>query len=155
LSNTSNGTATVNASGAGAIIVAGSGDADINATGGSTSLTAGTGNMSIGVSGTNNTLSFTDYYLADDLALFMFGNDLQFGESGSQNTININSQNDASNHVDRFELSDGKYLTDSDVNNLIQQISAYAVNNGISLNSLQDVQNNTQIMALVAGSWHS
>jgi len=52
-------------------------------------------------------------------------------------------------------LSDGTYISNTDVNQLIQTMTAYASGNGIQLTSVSDVKNNQDLMNLVAGSWHS
>jgi glycine cleavage system H lipoate-binding protein len=59
------------------------------------------------------------------------------------------------NPVDTIQLADGSLLTAADIDAVVQQMSAYAVKEGISLNSLDSVKHDENLMALVAGSWHA
>jgi hypothetical protein len=77
---------------------------------------------------------------------------MQYGE---QDRVEIVRQNRNRSSIERFELADGSYLTDADVNQLIQQMAAFAVDEGIAMNSLDDVRNNQDLMTLVANAWHS
>lgn len=57
--------------------------------------------------------------------------------------------------VEKLQLSDGTYISNTDVNQLIQTMTAYAASNGIQLTSVTDVRNNQDLMTMVANSWHS
>lgn len=57
--------------------------------------------------------------------------------------------------IERIELADGSYLADADVNQLIQQMAVFAVDEGIAMKSLDDVRNNQELMALVVNAWHT
>ena len=90
----------------------------------------------------------------DNIALFMSYGDLYLGYSETD-VIKINNQSDDKDKVERFELADGSYLTDSDINQLIQDMSAYAVSEGIALTSLDDVRAQTELMMMIAERWQA
>ncbi|MEZ4600501.1 MAG: cadherin-like domain-containing protein [Syntrophotaleaceae bacterium] len=89
------------------------------------------------------------------IALFRSGNNLQVGYGADDQITISNYFSDDSYKVDELQLGDGSYLTDGDVNQLIQQMAAFAVDEGIAMNSLDDVRNNQELMTLVANAWHS
>jgi hypothetical protein len=56
--------------------------------------------------------------------------------------------------VEEVHLTDdGAYLTSSDIDAIIQQMSAYAVKEGIVLDSLDAVRRNESLMTLVSATW--
>jgi Ca2+-binding RTX toxin-like protein len=89
------------------------------------------------------------------VALFRNGNNLEVGY-GVDDQFSVSNYFTNDNYkVDEVQLADGSYLTDADVNQLIQQMAAFAVDEGIAMNSLNDVRNNQELMTLVANSWHT
>ena len=38
---------------------------------------------------------------------------------------------------------------------MIQDVTTYAMNGGITLNSANDIRNNEQLMSIVSNSWHA
>jgi hypothetical protein len=76
-------------------------------------------------------------------------------KSNSTDKITIVNQTTASNDIDLLELNNGYYLTDANINQVIQDMTAYATNNSISLTSLNDVKNDANLMAIVNGAWHT
>ena len=56
--------------------------------------------------------------------------------------------------IEKVQLSDGFFLTDSDINLVIQQMTAYANDHGISLTSVDDVKGNQDLMNIIVQSWH-
>jgi hypothetical protein len=38
---------------------------------------------------------------------------------------------------------------------VIQAMSSYATNNSVSFTSLNDVENNTNLMGIINGAWHA
>jgi len=69
--------------------------------------------------------------------------------------ITVLGQSNAANQIERFEIGSNLYMTNIDINNLIQDMSAYAVENGILMTNVDDVRNNAGLMQLVANSWNS
>jgi Ca2+-binding RTX toxin-like protein len=102
-------------------------------------------------SGTN-TLAFDSGIIKANIALFQNGSNLQIGFTNSSgDQITTNSMSDLS----KIQLSDGQYLTNTDVNLIIQDMSSYATTNSVSLTSLSDVESNSGLMAIINGAWHA
>lgn len=57
--------------------------------------------------------------------------------------------------IERVELSNGEYLTNTDINQLVNEVITYAANNSISLSNFDDVRNNSNLMDIVTSAWHS
>jgi ABC-type branched-subunit amino acid transport system substrate-binding protein len=93
----------------------------------------------------------------DDLAVFMSGTDLaiDYGTIIGQDKIVVLGQASSSTAIEKIQLSDGTYISNTDVNQLIQTMTAYALGHGIQMTSVNDVKNNQDLMNLVAGSFHS
>ncbi|HEY9868967.1 MAG TPA: calcium-binding protein, partial [Candidatus Obscuribacterales bacterium] len=72
---------------------------------------------------------------------------------GGSDTATVVNQAASSNAIERFELDNGSYLTAADVNSIIQQMAAYAADHSASFTSLNDVQTNQDLMAIIASSW--
>lgn len=72
---------------------------------------------------------------------------------GTDDMLKIHDQNRDSGRIERFELSDGKYMTHDDINILIQEMSAFACDHGIDFNSAAAVRNNDELMNIVMNSW--
>lgn len=100
----------------------------------------------------NDTVQFDEGVSKEDVALFLKWGKL-FLQYGEDDVIEIYSQQSAQDKIERFELADGSYLTDADVNRVIQEMSSYAVNEGICLQSVEDVRRNDELMTLIANSW--
>lgn len=89
------------------------------------------------------------------VGLFRNGNNLEIGYSDIDKVSVGNFFSDVNSMVDKINLTDGSYLTATDINQIIQSMAAYAVNEGIALSSVNDVRNNEQMMSIVANSWHA
>jgi len=102
-------------------------------------------------SGTDK-VSFDSSIVKSSIALFKdSSNHLQIGftnSSGDQITVN------AVNDIERYQLSNGSYLTNADVNQVIQAMSSYATSHGIALTNLNSVEQNQNLMAIVQNAWH-
>lgn len=108
----------------------------------------------VDASGTSDLLSFGSGIFKEDISLFANNNDLILEYQGS-NQVTIQNQLNGSDAIEKIQLSDNYYLTNSDIDNLIQQISSYAVNNGIQLTCADDVKANEYLSNLVVNSWHA
>lgn len=103
----------------------------------------------------NDSIIFGNEVTPAGLALFKRGTTLQVGYGiDDQITLFAYSDSEIGNRIETFTLADGSYLTDADVNQLIQQMAAFAVDEGIAMNSVDDVRKNQELMTLVAGAWH-
>jgi hypothetical protein len=77
--------------------------------------------------------------------------DIDYGSSAGSDEIEIS----AGTKIEKVQLSDGTYLTNKDINTLIQNITTYAGANSISLtNGVTSVKGNSNLMELVNNSWH-
>jgi len=74
---------------------------------------------------------------------------------GANDQITVQGQMTANQAIERFELGNNLYMTNVDINNLIQDMSAYAANNGIDLTNVNTVRNNADLMQLIANAWHA
>ncbi|WP_297473422.1 calcium-binding protein, partial [Persephonella sp.] len=89
-----------------------------------------------------------------DLALFMGGNNLII-KYGNDDVITVGDQAYSGRGISTIQLQDGYFLTENDINRIIQEISAFADSNGISITSVDDIRNNQQLMNIIANAWHT
>jgi len=47
--------------------------------------------------------------------------------------------------IEKVELADGNYLTNSDIDSLVQQINAYVTENDLDIDSNNDIKQNEQL----------
>jgi len=81
----------------------------------------------------------------------MSGSDLKIcSYVGSSAELTILNQTTSETKIERLELDNNKYLTDSDVNTIIQQMSAYASSNSISFTSLSNVKASADLVNIIA-----
>ena len=118
---------------------------------------SGDGNDTINDSAGTDKISLGSTINKDKIAVFMSGTDLviDYGSTIGQDKIVVLGQTNANNAVEKIQLSDGTYISNTDVNQLIQTMTAYATANSIQLTSVNDVKNNQDLMTMVANSWHS
>ena len=57
--------------------------------------------------------------------------------------------------IEKVELADGNYLTNSDIDSLVQQINAYVTENDLDIDSNNDIKQNEQLMQIIQSSWHN
>ena len=95
----------------------------------------------------SNSFVFTDLE-KDDFGFLIQGGLLNVSYGDGDNIM-------LAGNVSRFELADGSYLTDSDVNYIIQQISAFSANNGVNFSTADDVRRNEQMAQLIAAAWNN
>ena len=100
-------------------------------------------------------------YLASDqkaiesnIALFMDGSDLYLDYGATVDTDQTMVYGQSTNTVERVEVG-GYYLTDSTINQAIQDMSAYATANSISFTSVEDVKASAELMTIIANSWQA
>jgi|GEM_PF-259753 len=105
--------------------------------------------------GTDKVL-FTSSVNLNNVIVYQSGSNLQIGYTNNTNDlITVQGQSSASTAVETFQLSTGQFMTATDINNVIAQMSAYASSNGISFSSLSDVRNNANLVQIVNSGWHS
>lgn len=91
-----------------------------------------------------------------DIAIYMDSNNnliIDYGSTGGLDVINIQDQSIIT--IEKVQLSDGEYMSASDINSLIQNMTSYATANSIEFTGISDVKNNQNLMIMVANSWHS
>lgn len=108
-------------------------------------------------SGKNDKILFNNDVEKENIAIFQSGNNLiiDYGSAHGEDVITIISQNTKENSVERIELSDGNYITNYDINLIIQNMTAYAQNNAIEFTGIESVKNNADLMNLVSSAWHN
>ena len=77
---------------------------------------------------------------------------IQYGDG---DTINILGQSNDARAIERFELSDGSFMTSDDMQRIIQEVNAYAIDNGVCVWSNNSIQNNESLMQIVSSGWQS
>lgn len=105
----------------------------------------------------NDRILFTNSVDKSNIAIYQDGNDLiiDYGSNLGSDRITIKNQSNADNAIEKIELSDGSYISNSDINQIIQNMTAYAQNNAIEFTGIDSVKNNADLMNLVASAWHS
>lgn len=102
--------------------------------------------------GKRDCISFDSSVDKTQIAIFKNGDEIiiDYGSSLGQDSINVSNDS-----IERYELSDGSYISNYDINQIIQNMSAYAQNNAIEFTSVESVKNNAELMNIVAASWHN
>ena len=90
---------------------------------------------------------------AADVSFVEQGNELIL-QYGDNDVVTIKDQFNDGHTIERIELADNSYLTDTDINQLIQDMAGFAVNEGLSLDSTSQVRQNEDLMTMVTGAWH-
>ncbi len=101
-------------------------------------------------------ISFGSNVLKENIAVYKDSSDnliIDYSASSGQDRLTI--QNQVSNTIENFELANSEFLTDSDIDQIIQNMTSYANNNSINLTSIEDVKNNQDLMNFVINAWHS
>ena len=101
----------------------------------------------------NDTVKFGKDITKEDISFMIRHGDLylQYGEDDS---IKINNQTSNKQKIEKFELEDGSYLTHDDVNLVVQQLNAYASDNGIHRINNETIRNNQEMMNIVSSAWN-
>lgn len=68
----------------------------------------------------------------EDISFIYSGNNLKLNYSNNDE-ISITNQKNSLYTIEKVELSDRSYLSNGDIENIIQQMNAYAQNNGIDM----------------------
>lgn len=88
----------------------------------------------------------------ENIVFFKKGNDLIISY-GAGDTITIKNQ--TKKGIEYFELSTGELLTDTDVTRIVQDMAAYSKEQRVSFKTIESVTMNTDMMTMIASSWHS
>lgn len=101
----------------------------------------------------NDTIQFGEGIQESDISIFKSGSNLILSY-GDNDLITVTNQSNVNNAIEKFTLSDGNYLTSNDMNLIIQSMNAYATDHGLSIDSIDTVKANQELMNIVAGAWH-
>lgn len=106
-------------------------------------------------SGTDS-IEFGTDVVKDGIVFLKSGTTMKIGY-GVDDEITLENYADSTigNRIENITLATGEYLTDSDINQLIQDMSAYAATEGISLNSIDDIRQNEELSIMIANSWNA
>ena len=100
-------------------------------------------------------IMFESGFDCTEVALFRNGNNLEIGYGTADKITVTNHFLNNNNKIEEVELDDGYFLTSADIDSIIQQMSAYAVQEGITISSLDNVRQNDDLMTLIASSWQN
>ena len=103
----------------------------------------------------NDTIKFKEGISKENLTFMFNGNNLsiRYGE-GDSITVN-NYVGNTAYQIEKIELEGGNFITNSQINKIIQDINAYAKDNGITGISHDTIRNNQDMMNLVMSGWNS
>lgn len=101
-----------------------------------------------------DTLGFTGDVSIWEVALWRKGNDLILAYGGTDR-ITVTDQFTSTAGVEKIQLGDGRFLTDSDVNGVIQAMNAFARDNGIAVAAVDDVRFNPDLLQIIVSAWHT
>ena len=110
----------------------------------------GDGSDTIDAKSGNDTIAFASSVEKDDIAIFVDNQNNLFIDYGVESgTDKIHA---VGNSVENVSVGDYT-LTSNAINQLIQDMSAYATEQGITLSTVEDVKNNADLMNMVNSAW--
>lgn len=81
---------------------------------------------------------------------------IDYGDSAGTDQIKINKWKTKNSQIEKIQLNDGTtYLSNTDINTIIQNMTSYATTNSINLTNISDVKTNSDIMLTISTSWHN
>ena len=111
----------------------------------------GDGNDTISDTSGENKIKFKEGIGKENITFQRVANDLVL-KYGENDTVRINNQFGGSS-IEQIALASGEYITASKINKIIEDLNAYASNNGMSNISMDDMKNNPDIMQMFASGW--
>ena len=99
----------------------------------------------------NDTIKFKEGIGKENITFQRVANDLVL-KYGENDTVRINNQF-SGGAIEQIALASGEYITASKINKIIEDLNAYASNNGMSNISMDDMKNNPDIMQMFASGW--
>ena len=104
-----------------------------------------------GAAGGTDMIQFNKSVSRDTIAFFQNDSDLHIAYG---DTDYITALNQDTAGIERVQATNGWFLTDAEINTVIQQITAYATNHGLTLTSAHEVKNNQDLMNIIVSAWH-
>jgi hypothetical protein len=103
--------------------------------------------------GGNDTVRFGEGITKNDISFLMNGHDLQL-QYGTGELMTVKNQDSANTKIEKFALDDGSYMTNTDMDKIIQQLNAYKTDNAISISNNDQLRQNQAMMNIIASGWH-
>lgn len=154
----------------GNILVGNSGDNVIDGKAGNDDMSGAGGNdtymFNIGygldnvsdVAGESDQISFGSKVVQSRIAMFIDSNDdlkIDYGSKLGAEVVTITDWAvDSANQIEKVRIANGKFVTNADINKIIQDMAAYAADAGIVISDVSDVKSNSNLMAIVSNAWH-
>lgn len=103
----------------------------------------------------NDTIAFQTGISKENIAIFLDSDDTLYIDYGAEyaDDDRVKVLNQSTNTIENIVTADGSTLTNTQINQLIQDMSAYATENGITISSVEDVKANADLMNLVNSAW--
>ena len=101
----------------------------------------------------NDTIAFDTTIDKNEIAFFINSKNeliIDYGKDTNTNKITVNDQ--TSNPIENIIIGNYSH-NNTQIDQIIQNINAYAVQEGISINSVSDIKNNEDLMNIVNNSW--
>ena len=103
----------------------------------------------------NDTIKFKEGINKEDITFVVADGNLSI-KYGDSDAITINGyKNSSSYQIEKIELKNGSFITNSQINKIIQDINAYASDNGIVGIGHDVIRNDQNMMNLVMSGWNS
>ncbi|MDQ1268402.1 MAG: hypothetical protein QG560_1045, partial [Campylobacterota bacterium] len=101
-----------------------------------------------------DTIKFGDGIGKDDVSFVMSSGDLYI-QYGNTDTIKVNNQDDVYNKIEKLEFADRSFLTNDDIDIVIQQLNAYSSDKGMWTYNNETIRNNVEMMNIVSSAWQA
>lgn len=101
----------------------------------------------------NDTIKFDADISKDNFAFFVDSNDtlfIDYGETYADNE-RVKILNQSTDTIENFTIGSTTISNDT-INQIIQDMSAYATDNGLTISSVEDVKNNADLMNLISNA---
>ena len=103
----------------------------------------------------NDTIKFKEGINKEDITFVVADGNLSI-KYGDSDAITINGyKNSSSYQIEKIELKNGSFITNSQINKIVQDINAYASDNGIVGIGHDAIRNDQNMMNLVMSGWNS
>lgn len=81
---------------------------------------------------------------------------IDYGTTADTDQVSVTDWNTPANRIEKISAAtrSALFLTDADVDHVIQDLASYGSQHGLSINSVLDVRGNADLMNIVAGHWH-
>ena len=125
-------------------------------------ITDSNGNDAVLIGFVNYGTSRVDYNDSFNVALYMddsknlvINYDVYYHYSGLSEDNEIIIKNQTTNPIEKLVRFDNQYLTNTDINQIIQSMNQYAADHGFTISSVEDVKSNADLMNIINSAWHS